>query len=29
MESKTYSGATVADPNLDIEVTIKDVFSTP
>lgn len=29
MESKTYSEGTVADPTLDIEVTIEDVFSTP
>lgn len=29
MESTTYSDGTVADPNLDIEVTIEDVFSTP
>ena len=29
MESTTYSQGTVADPNLDIEVTIEDVFSIP
>ena len=29
MESTTYSEATGSDPNLDIEVTIEDVFSIP
>lgn len=29
MESKTYSEGRVADPNLDVEVTIEDAFSVP
>ena len=29
MDSKTYSEGTVADPNLDLEVTIEEVFATP
>lgn len=29
LESKTYSDGTVTDPNLDVEVAIDDVFSTP
>jgi len=29
MESTTYSEGTVPDPNLDIEVTIEEVFSVP